>query len=80
MTTIFLTIGFIALFVVLMSLGLIFKGREIKGTCASASPALADDLGRCPTCGEGECKNEDKKAGKSNLNESIKQLNFNSNN
>jgi hypothetical protein len=50
MITLLITIGFISLFFILMSVRLIFlKGGEFKGTCASQGNV-------CEVCGKkGEC-------------------------
>lgn len=53
MTTVFLTLGFLALFFILMSVRLIFlKGGEFKGTCASQSPFLNKEGTTCGYCGK----------------------------
>jgi hypothetical protein len=53
MTTVFITVGFVALFFVLMSVRLIFlKNGEFKGTCASQNPYLNKDGGTCGYCGK----------------------------
>lgn len=53
MATVLLTIGFIALFFVLMSVRLILKKNgEFKGTCASQSPYLNKEGGTCGYCGK----------------------------
>jgi len=60
MTTL-ITIGFIALFFVLMSVRLLLKkDGEFKGTCASQNPHLVKEGITCSgACGgNGECKNE----------------------
>ena len=59
MTTLF-TIGFIALFFILMSIRLILKkDGEFKGTCASQNPFLVKAGITCSgACGgQSECKN-----------------------
>ena len=67
MATILLGILFVGIFVVLMSVGLIFKGKELKGTCASQNPLLLENGVSCSVCGQpvGSCENED--ATKQNL-------------
>ena len=53
MTTLLITIGFIALFFGLMSVRLIFvKNGEFKGTCASQSPFLNKEGTTCGYCGK----------------------------
>ena len=53
MTTIVLTLGFVALFFTLMSVRLIFlKNGEFKGTCASQSPFLNKEGATCGFCGK----------------------------
>lgn len=53
MTTVLITLGFIALFFVLMSVRLIFlKNGEFKGTCASQSPFLNKEGATCGFCGK----------------------------
>ncbi len=52
MTGLLITIGFIAIFFVLMSVRLLLlKNGEFKGTCASQSPYLQKDGITCGTCG-----------------------------
>ncbi len=60
MTTLF-TIGFIAIFFVLMSVRLLLKKEgEFKGTCASQNPLLVKEGITCSgACGgQGECENK----------------------
>lgn len=70
MTTLFLTLGIVALFFILMSVRLIFvKNGEFKGTCASQSPFLNKEGVTCGYCGkkvgEGEsCGNPDNEVDK----------------
>lgn len=70
MTTLFLGIGFIALFFILMSVRLIFvKNGQFKGTCASQSPYLNKEGTTCGYCGkkvgeETECGNPDSEVDK----------------
>jgi hypothetical protein len=53
MTTFLITLGFIAIFFVLMSVRLIFlKNGEFKGTCASQSPYLNKEGATCGLCGK----------------------------
>jgi len=53
MTTVFLGIGFVALFFILMSVRLIFlKDGQFKGTCASQSPYLNKEGITCSYCGK----------------------------
>ena len=53
MTTVFITVGFVALFFILMSVRLIFlKNGEFKGTCASQSPYLNKEGVTCGLCGK----------------------------
>ncbi len=53
MTTLFLTIGLIAIFFVFMGVRLILlKNGEFKGTCASQSPFLNKEGARCGYCGK----------------------------
>jgi hypothetical protein len=53
MTTIFIAIGFIAIFFVLMSVRLLFiKDGEFKGTCASQNPYLNKEGATCGFCGK----------------------------
>ncbi|MBN7814732.1 hypothetical protein [Algoriphagus pacificus] len=53
MATVYLTLGFVALFFILMSVRLIFiKNGEFKGTCASQNPYLNKDGGTCSYCGK----------------------------
>lgn len=70
MTTLYLTLGFIALFFILMSVRLLFlKNGEFKGTCASQNPYLNKTGEACGYCGktmdEGEtCGNPDSEVNK----------------
>ncbi len=60
MATIFLAIGFLAFFFILMSVRLIFlKKGEFKGTCASQSPFLNKEGGTCGYCGKNVTAGED---------------------
>jgi hypothetical protein len=53
MATLYLTLGFLALFFVLMSVRLLFlKNGEFKGTCASQNPFLNKDGETCGFCGK----------------------------
>lgn len=53
MTTVFLTLGFVALFFILMSVRLLFlKDGQFKGTCASQSPFLNKEGATCGYCGK----------------------------
>lgn len=53
MATLYLTLGFLALFFVLMSVRILFlKNGEFKGTCASQNPYLNKDGGTCGYCGK----------------------------
>ncbi|WP_194775040.1 hypothetical protein [Pararhodonellum marinum] len=53
MATLYLTLGFLALFFILMSVRLIFlKNGEFKGTCASQNPFLNKEGGTCGYCGK----------------------------
>jgi hypothetical protein len=70
MTTVFLTLGFVALFFILMSVRLLFlKNGEFKGTCASQNPYLNKDGGACSYCGktvdaDSSCGNPDNEVDK----------------
>ncbi|MDX2302245.1 MAG: hypothetical protein NW226_05560 [Microscillaceae bacterium] len=59
--TIMLAIGAMGIFALFLSLGLIFKGKPLQGTCASQSAALAADGITCGVCGKavGSCENTD---------------------
>jgi len=53
MTTVFLTLGFVALFFILMSVRLLLlKGGQFKGTCASQNPFLNKEGATCGFCGK----------------------------
>ncbi|HOO08951.1 MAG TPA: hypothetical protein PKW06_03330 [Cyclobacteriaceae bacterium] len=66
MTVLLLSIGFIGLFFILMSVRLLFvKDGQFRGTCASQSPWLVKEEATCGYCGKtlgaGEaCGNPDK--------------------
>jgi len=70
MTTFLITLGFLALFFVLMSVRLIFlKNGEFKGTCASQSPFLNKEGITCNLCGKmvdstSSCANPDNEVDK----------------
>ena len=72
MTVVLFSIGFIALFFVLMSVRLLFlKNGEFRGTCASQSPWLVKEGTSCGYCGKtlsaGEVCADPEKAESSNL-------------
>lgn len=53
MTTTILTLGFVGVFFIFMSVRLILiKNGEFKGTCASQSPFLNKEGVRCGFCGK----------------------------
>jgi len=53
MATLLFTLGFVALFFILMSVRLLFlKNGEFKGTCASQNPYLNKDGEACTYCGK----------------------------
>ena len=61
MVTVLLGIGILALFFILMSVRLLFvKDGQFKGTCASQSPFLNNEGGKCSYCG-GEADGQWKK-------------------
>ncbi|UJP65879.1 hypothetical protein [Mongoliitalea daihaiensis] len=70
MATLYLTVGFLALFFILMSVRLIFlKNGEFKGTCASQNPYLNKEGGTCSYCGKevdpnSSCANPDNEVDK----------------
>lgn len=70
MATLLLATGFIAAFFILMCVRLIFlKKGEFKGTCASQSPFLNKDGGKCGYCGKdvesgSDCGNPDSEVNK----------------
>ncbi|WP_143962922.1 hypothetical protein [Litoribacter populi] len=70
MATLYLTLGFLALFFLLMSVRLLFlKNGQFKGTCASQNPYLNKSGESCGYCGkkmdEGEsCGNPDNEVDK----------------
>ncbi|AMQ55575.1 hypothetical protein [Algoriphagus sanaruensis] len=70
MATVLITVGFVALFFVLMSVRLIFlKNGEFKGTCASQSPFLNKEGVTCSLCGktvdsDSSCANPDNEVDK----------------
>lgn len=70
MTVLWMTLGLIGFFFVLMSVRLLFiKNGEFKGTCASQSPFLRNEGATCGYCGKpvGNCENEE---GNNDLGES----------
>lgn len=58
MTTVLLTIMFIGAFFVLMSVRLIIKKEEFKGTCASQNPFLKKQGITCGCGSEDSCTRE----------------------
>lgn len=59
MTIFFVTIGFIAIFFILMSVRLLLlKKGEFKGTCASQSPFLNKEGATCGYCGKNVSQGE----------------------
>jgi hypothetical protein len=58
MATLFLTLGFVAAFFILMSVRLIIKKEEFKGTCASQNPFLQKQGITCGCGDSGSCKRE----------------------
>ncbi len=58
MATVLLTIGLVAAFFILMSVRLIIKKEEFKGTCASQNPFLKKQGISCGCGSEGSCKQE----------------------
>jgi hypothetical protein len=70
MTTLFLTLGIVAVFFILLSVRLIFlKNGEFKGTCASQSPFLNKEGVTCSLCGKtvdssSSCSNPDNEVDK----------------
>lgn len=62
--TLLLTIGSVGLFAILMSVGLLTRGKELKGTCASQNATLFGDDSTCGLCGKpvGTCDEEPKKS------------------
>lgn len=74
MQVLFLTLGLIGFFFILMSVRLLFiKGGEFKGTCASQSPFLRNEVGNCNYCGKpvGACETEDSPLGESEVDKVI---------
>ena len=57
MATILFTFGIVGFFFILMSVRLIIKKEEFKGTCASQNPFLKKQGISCG-CGNGDCENE----------------------
>ncbi len=60
MITILFSLAVMGLFVIALSLGLLIKGKELKGTCASQSGALAEKGIVCGVCGKevGTCETD----------------------
>ncbi|MCU0447765.1 MAG: hypothetical protein MUE85_22935 [Microscillaceae bacterium] len=63
MLTIIFAVAAMGIFVVFMSLGLLIRGKEIKGTCASKNAALFGEDAVCGFCGQtaGSCDTENSK-------------------
>jgi hypothetical protein len=59
LVNILVAIGGLAIFATLMSVGLLIKGKELKGTCATQSAQFGDG-DTCGMCGKpvGACENE----------------------
>lgn len=66
MATILLGMALVGIFAILMSTGLIVRGKEIKGTCASQNPLLMKEGGTCGACGK-PVENCENKKGKAQL-------------
>lgn len=70
MATVYLTLGFVAVFFILMSVRLIFlKDGQFKGTCASQNPYLNKEGEACSYCGkqvdgDSSCGNPDNEVDK----------------
>ncbi len=63
MITVLISIGVMMLFATLLSLGLLIKGQELKGTCASRNVLLNGEGAVCGLCGkipDGNCDNNNK--------------------
>lgn len=58
MATLWLTLGLVAAFFALMSIRLIIKKEEFKGTCASQNPFLKKQGISCGCGDSGSCKRE----------------------
>ena len=58
MVTVLLTFGLVAAFFILMSVRLIIKKEEFKGTCASQNPFLKKQGISCGCGSEESCKQE----------------------
>lgn len=62
--TLILTLAVIAVFFIGLGIRiLVLKNGEFKGTCASQSPFLKNQIGECTVCGkkpEEECKMDEK--------------------
>jgi hypothetical protein len=64
MITILLAVGVMIAFALLMSVGLLIKGKELKGTCASKNVAISGEGAVCSLCGQvptGNCESENNK-------------------
>ncbi len=57
--TLILSLAGVSAFVLLMSVGLLIKGKPLTGTCASQNATLNQN-GVCGVCGQsvGSCENE----------------------
>lgn len=70
MTTVYLTLAFLAIFFILMSVRIIFlKNGQFKGTCASQNPYLNKEGETCGYCGkkvdsDASCGNSDNEVDK----------------
>lgn len=63
MIIILISIGVMMCFAILMSAGLLIKGKELKGTCASRNVTLYGEGAVCGICGkvpDGNCDNDTK--------------------
>ncbi len=66
MFIILVSVGVMMAFAVLMSLGLLITGKELKGTCASRNVALYGEGAVCGMCGkvpDGNCENKTENIG-----------------
>jgi hypothetical protein len=61
----------VALFMIALNIGYIFKKKEFAGSCSSKNPMVHDKIGNCPVCGktpEEDCKLPEEEKRKLSLN------------
>ena len=63
MLTFFMIFALLLIIIALMSIGVIFSGKPIAGSCGGASKLISDDWSseNCPICGKTKICNDSQK-------------------